>query len=47
MYTRGTRIPCQLGDRNYLNNYFAYKRLTCSLIRIKLASPVNLGLGII
>ena len=28
-YTRGIRIPCLLGVRNYLNNYFAmYTRLT-------------------
>ena len=32
--TRGTRIPCLLGVRNYLNNYFAYNRLTCSRIRV-------------
>ena len=42
-YTRETRIPCRLGDRNY----FAYKRLTGTGIRVELASPADLGLGII
>ena len=47
-YTLGTRISRLLGVRNYLNNYFAmYTRLTCSRIRVKLASPAYLGLGII
>ena len=47
-YTRGTRIPRLLGDRNYLNNYFAnYTRLTHSRIRVELASSAFLGLGII
>ena len=34
-YTRGTRIPRLLGVRNYLNNYFAYKRLTRSRISVE------------
>ena len=47
-YTGKTRIPCLLGVRNYLNNYFAmYKRLTHYRIRVKLASPAYLALGII
>ena len=43
MYTRVTRIPCPLGVRNY----FAYKSLTWCRIRVELASPANLGLGIL
>ena len=47
-YTRGTRIPCLLVVRNYLNNYFAmYKRLTRYRVHVELASPADLGLGII
>ena len=47
-YTRGTRIPFLLGVRNYLNNYFAmYTRLTRSRLRVELASPAYLDLGII
>ena len=46
-YTRGNHIPRLLGVKNYLNNYFAYKRLTRFRIRVKLASPAYLGLGII
>ena len=47
-YSGGPRIPCLLGVRNYLNNYFAmYKRLTHSCIRVELASFDYLGLGII
>ena len=45
-YTRGPRIPCLLGVRNYLNNYAAmYKRLTRFRIRVELASPAYLWLG--
>ena len=34
--------------RNYLSNYFVmYKRLTRSLVRVELASPAFLWLGII
>ena len=44
---RGTRIPRLLGVRNYLNNYFAYKRLTTSRIRVELEAPAYLGLRII
>ena len=47
MYTRGTRIFRLLGVRNYLNNYFAYKRLTRSRICGELESHAYLGLGII
>ena len=46
-YTRETRIPCLLAVKNYLNNYFAYKRQTRSRIRVNLASPAYLGLGYI
>ena len=46
-YMRGTRILRLLGVRNYLNNYFAYKRLTRSRIQVELASPVYLELRII
>ena len=47
-YTRGTHIPSLHGVRNYLNNYFAnYTRLTHSRIRVEVAFPVSLGLGII
>ena len=47
-YTRGTRIPHLLGDRNYLNNYFAnYTRLTHPRIRVELGSSAYLGLEII
>ena len=47
-YTRGYRILRLLGVWNYLNNYCAkYKRLTRSGIRLELASPAYLGLGII
>ena len=36
------------GVRNYLNNYVAMcKRLTRSRIRVELASPAYLGLGVI
>ena len=36
---RETRIPRPLEIKNYLNNYFAmYTRLTCSGIRVELAS---------
>ena len=45
---RGTRIPRLLEVRNYLNNYRAkYKYLTRSRIRVELASPAYLGLGVI
>ena len=45
---RETRIPRLLGVKNYLNNYFTmYKRLTRFRIRVILASPAYLGLGII
>ena len=48
MYTRGTRISRLLRVRIYLNNYFSmYTRLTFSRIRVELASPADLGLGII
>ena len=41
-------IPRLFGVRNYLNNYFAmYTRLTHSRIRVELALPAYLGLGII
>ena len=47
-YTRGTRVYPLLGVRTYLNNYFAmYTRLTRSRIRVELAYPAYLGLGII
>ena len=47
-YMCGTRIPCLLGVRNYLDNYFAmYTRLTCSRICVELAFPAYLWLGII
>ena len=47
-YTPGTRIPRLLGIKNYLNNYFAmYPQLTRSPIRVELATPASLGLGII
>ena len=46
-YMSGTRIPCLLGVKNYLNNYFAYKRLSSSRKRVELASPAYLGFGII
>ena len=37
-------LPRLLGVRNYLNNYFAmYTRLTCSHIRLQLASPPTWG----
>ena len=46
--TRGTRIPRLLVVQNYLNNYFAmYTRLTLSRIRVELASPACLRLGVI
>ena len=45
--TRGTRIPRVLGVRNNLYNYFAYKSLRRSRIRVKLASPAYLELRII
>ena len=48
VYTRGSVIPRPLGDRNYLNIYFAmYKRVTRSWVHLDLASPTYLGLGII
>ena len=57
MYKRLTRFRIRLklmpppplfGVRNYLINYFAMcKRLTLSRIRVDLASPAYLGLGII
>ena len=41
-------IDRPLGVSYYLNNYFAmYTRLTHSRIRVELAAPANLGLGII
>ena len=43
MYTLGTRLPCQFNVRNY----FAYKRLIRSRIRVKFASLAYLGLRII
>ena len=47
-YTSGIRTPRLLGVKSYLNNYFPiYKRLTGSRIRVELASPAYLGLGII
>ena len=46
-YMRGTRIPRLLVVRNYLNNYFAYKRLTRSRIGVELASLAYLWLRII
>ena len=43
-----TRIARLCGVRNYLNNYFAMdKRMAHSRIRVELAFPVYLGLGII
>ena len=44
---RRTRIPRLLGVRNYLNNYFAYKGLTCTRIHVGLPSPAFMGLRII
>ena len=47
-YTLRTRIPCLLGFKNYLRNYFAvYKCLTHPQIRVDFASPAYLGLRII
>ena len=47
-YTHGARIHRLLGVRNYLNNYCAmYKCLMRSRIRVELASPAYMGLGII
>ena len=47
-YTRETSIPCLRAVKNYLNSYFnMYKLLTRSRIRVKLAFPAYLGLGII
>ena len=46
-YTRRTRIPRLLGVKNYLNNYFAYNRLSVSLTLVELAAPAYLGLRII
>ena len=40
----GTRISRLLRVRNYLNNYFAYKRLTRTRKRVEHASPAYLGL---
>ena len=44
---RGTRIPRLLGVKNYLNNYFAYQRLTRFRIDAELEAPAYMGLGII
>ena len=45
---RGTHLRRLLGVGNYLNNYFfMYTRLTRARIRVDLASPAYLGLGII
>ena len=47
-YTHGTRIPRLIVVRNYLNDYLAnYTRLKHSLIRVELAFPAYLLLGII
>ena len=47
LYARETRIPRLLGDRNYINNYFAmYTCLTRFRIRVELASPAYLGFRI-
>ena len=47
-YTGGTRIPHLLAVRNYFKNFFAmYTRLTRFRIRVELAFPAYLGLGII
>ena len=46
-HTRETRIPRLLGVWNYLNNYFAYKRLTRFRICVNHASPAYLRLKII
>ena len=47
-YTRGSRFPRLLGGMNYVINDFAvYKRLTRSRIRLELAFPAYLVLGII
>ena len=46
-YTPGNRIHRLLEVKNYLNNYFSYKRLTSSRIPLEPASPANLGFGII
>ena len=46
--TRGPRIPRLLEVRKYLNNYFViYERLTPSRMRMELAIPAYMGLGII
>ena len=48
LYTHGSRIDCLLVVKNYLNNYFVmYTRLAGSFIRVYLASPADLGLGIV
>ena len=46
-YTSGTPIHRLLGVTNYLNNYFAYKRLTRLRIPVILASLAYFGLRII
>ena len=47
-YRRGTLILHLLAVRNNINYYFAlYTRLTHSRIRMEIASPAYLGLGII
>ena len=39
-YTRQSRIPRLLEDKNYLNNYFTmYTYLTRFRIRVELATP--------
>ena len=46
-YMDRTRIPGLLGIKNYLNNYFAYKRQMRSRIRVELAAPAYFELRII
>ena len=46
--TGGTQIHHLRGVRNYLNNYFAkFKCLTRTRIRVELACPAYMGVGII
>ena len=47
-YSRGIRTFRLHVVKNYLINYFAlYSRLTCSRIRVEVASPATVGLRII
>ena len=47
-YMHGSHIPRLRGVRNYFNNSFVmYTHVTCSRIRLDLASPAYLELRII